>query len=178
MLVLVVMAGVIIWLVWRAYFDKNEVDSGRDGVSSETQKSEGGDKTNNKDDSKTPADSTEKPVEKPVEKPKVEQYEGDDPNKSEVLTGVVTSATVNDGILRIRTSIDQYLSGGRCEMALRKEGGLVYSARANIMPLVTNSTCEGFDVPLAELPSGNIIIWIFLSGGDGKSGQIEGVVSI
>ena len=112
-----------------------------------------------------------------VEKEKVVQYDGEDPNEAEELSGVVTYAGVNGGSLMIRVSIDQYLMDGKCELTLVQSGATIYSSIANIVGDVTASTCEGFDVPVTELGGGNTQINIKLSAGE-KGGSIHGEVEL
>lgn len=112
-----------------------------------------------------------------AEKKKVVQYEGNDPNKAEELTGVVTYAGVNDNNLIVRVSIDQYLTDGTCELTLEQSGAIIYSSIANIVGDVAAATCEGFDVPVGELGGGEIKININLRA-DGRAGTIRGEASI
>ncbi len=112
------------------------------------------------------------------EKQKVVQYEGGDPNNSDELTGVVTYAGVVDGVLVIRTSIDQYLTDGTCELVLKRGGSVIYSDEANIVGDVSTAICQGFDVPAAAgLGSGSVEINIDLNAA-GRTGVIRGEVDI
>lgn len=111
-----------------------------------------------------------------AEKEKVVQYEGEDPNDLEELTGVVTYAGVVDGNLMIRVNIDQFLSGGSCTLNLIKDGSNVYSETTEIVSMVSTSTCDGFDVAQG-LSSGNYNIVITLNS-EGKTGRISGEVNI
>lgn len=163
MLVLFVAAAAVCYLVWNSYFrDKKEDKSVEEEQSlvEESEKSE---------------DSSEEAVEV-VEKKKVVQYEGEDPNEKEELTGVVTYAGVNGDNLMIRVNIDQYLDSGVCELSL-VQGGVVYSDTANIVGSVTTATCEGFNVPVSRLSGGNYGIVIRISSGD-KAGTINGEAKI
>ena len=54
------------------------------------------------------------------EKSKVQQYEGEDPNRKDALTGAITYVVVNDGRLMVRVNIDQFLDEGKCKMELKK----------------------------------------------------------
>jgi len=112
-----------------------------------------------------------------VEKEKVVQYEGNDPNEAEELTGVVTYAGVAGNTLMIRVSIDQYLTEGTCELTLSRGGATMYSSIASIIGDVSAATCEGFDVPAGELGGGDVQININLSAGERK-GVIRGEASI
>ena len=105
------------------------------------------------------------------------QYEGDNPNVAETLSGVVTYTGVNDGVLMIRISIDQYLTEGICELTLTRGGAIIYSDTTNIMGDVSTATCQGFDVATAGLGEGNLEIIVNLNA-DGKSGVIRGEASI
>lgn len=112
-----------------------------------------------------------------VNKPKVVQYEGGDPNIAEELSGVVTYAGVNSGVLMVRTNIDQYLTEGICELTLTRGGTIIYSDTTNIVGDVSTATCEGFDIPVSGLGEGNLEINIKLTSG-GKTGTLRGEVSI
>ena len=113
----------------------------------------------------------------PEENPKASvQNEGADPNSSAVLTGALTRVAVADDKLVLRVNIDQYLSGGSCELTMRS-GSKVYLETANISDVASTSTCEGFDIPVSNLPSGDWEILIKLNSGD-KTGEISGRVSI
>lgn len=112
-----------------------------------------------------------------AEEKKVKQYEGDDPNEAEELSGVITYAGVAGDKLMIRTSIDQYLTEGSCELTLERGGASIYSSIANIVGDVSTAVCDGFDVATAELGEGEIQINIKLSA-EGKSGMIRGKVDI
>jgi len=108
---------------------------------------------------------------------KAKQYEGDeDPNSSETLTGDITNDEVSGDTLRVRVSIDQYLTSGTCELTLTS-GSKTYTDTANIIPDASTSTCEGFDIPVSKLSSGDWNIKIQLSSNN-KTGLITGRTSI
>ena len=108
---------------------------------------------------------------------KVEQYEGEDPNTQNDLSGVVTYAAVSNGILAIRANIDQYLEEGKCELILKRNDATIYSSIANIINSASTATCEGFDVPVEGLGGGKVDIIINLSAGE-RSGSIRGEVNL
>jgi len=112
-----------------------------------------------------------------VEKKKVVQYDGDDPNEAESLSGVITRADVTGQNLVIRVNIDQYLGSGRCELSLVKGGTTIYTDTADVVGVASTSTCEGFDIPVSGLGGGNIQINIKVSA-DGREGTIRGEVNI
>ena len=159
-LVLFIAAGVVAYLVWDGYFKEEKKEDESSEVEEAVDDEEGG---------KGAAG------EEIVEKEPVVQYEGADPNEAEDLTGVITYAAVSGDNLMIRVNIDQYLDSGSCELSL-VQGGVKYSDIANISS-VTTATCEGFNVPVSELGSGNYQIIIKLSSG-GKTGTIKGEANI
>lgn len=112
-----------------------------------------------------------------VEKPKVVQYDGEDPNTAAELTGVVTYAGVNDGVLMIRVNIDQYLNSGECRLELLRGGEVVHEETAAVVDAAATATCEGFNVDTSGLSSGDYQILIKVSAG-GKTGAINGEVSL
>ena len=165
MILLFVVAAAVCYLVWDAYFKtEKSVD---EGVAEEVE-------------------VVEKPVENSdvtevdlevVEKEKVVQYEGEDPNVSEELTGVVTYAGVSGDNLMIRVNIDQYLESGKCVLSLTRDGNEAYTDEAGIATAASTATCEGFNVPVSVLGVGDYEIIIRLSAGD-KVGTIRGEASI
>ena len=162
LLILAVAAGVIVYLVWDNYFnDKKEDNGGQDTV----QVNEGQNKE---------ASSAE---EETVEKKKVEQYDGEDPNKADTLSGVVTYAGVNNDVLMVRVNIDQYLEDGECALTLSRGGSNIYSSIAEIVGGPSTASCAGFDVPVSGLGGGATEININLKSGE-RSGVIYGEVNI
>jgi len=115
----------------------------------------------------------ENPVEIPEENPKHQaQNEGEDPNKSATITGVITRADVSNDKLVLRVNIDQYLSGGTCTLTVGN-----YTEVANVADSASTSTCEGFDIPLSKLASGEQALKIDIASGD-KQGTITGKVAL
>lgn len=167
-LLLLILAGVVIFLVWENYFKDSGVksDDNNNNTSQETEK---------KKEEKNTTDTKSTEIVK--EKEKVVQYEGTDPNEIEKLTGVMTYAGVSGSELMIRVNIDQYLASGTCELAILSNGTNIYSSTSNIIDSAMTSTCEGFNVPVNRLGSGNLQIVVYLSA-DGKTGEITGEVNI
>ena len=126
---------------------------------------------------KTEEKSESKPEEEVKQKEKAPQYDGESPNKSETLTGLITFSDVVNEKLVIRTNIDQYLQIGNCKLALSKDGTVYYSQTVTIQESVTTSTCDGYEISVSELPKGDLQIDIDLESGE-KSGKITGKVSI
>ncbi|MCR5832371.1 MAG: hypothetical protein K6G36_00275 [Candidatus Saccharibacteria bacterium] len=117
------------------------------------------------------------PTPGPEPENKTPQYDGGNPNNEENITGVITYAGVSNNQLMIRVNIDQYLNGGECNLILNLNGATKYGASARIIDAASTSTCEGFNVPVSELPSGKYQIQINLTS-DRKSGSITGEVSL
>ena len=169
MILLLILAGVVVFLVWDSYFKEPSETSDNEMSNNVAQVSEA-----KKQDVVSKAESEKMET---VEKEKVVQYEGGDPNEMEKLTGVMTYAAVNDGVLMVRVNIDQYLASGTCELAILTGGTNIYSATANIIDSAATATCEGFNVPVSETWSGALQIVVYLSA-DGKTGEIAGEVQL
>lgn len=164
--VLLVGAGVVCYLVYDNYFREKKDEPA--SLEEKPQKRE---------EEQPGENEPEEKKEEIVEKEKVVQYDGEDPNVSGGITGVITYAGVSGDNLLIRINIDQYLSGGTCSLGLRKDGGTVYAAEAGVIDSASTSTCEGFNVPVAGLGSGRYNIIIYINSG-GKSGEISGEVEL
>ena len=170
-LTLALLAGFVVYNMYRFFFDKSYdlpsspaevIDSKKSEEKSKEKASEGKPDEAKKSDSSDGKD--------------LKQNEGADPNSLETLTGSLTSATKSGDNLVIRVNIDQYLSSGACSLKLENSGTVVEKS-ASILPTASTSSCEGFDVPLSELDSGNWDIIIKLSSGE-KTGEIKGEVSL
>ena len=169
-LVLLIAAIIVAYQVWDNYFnDKKESETSKETDKEETKKEE----PKNEPEENHGVDGGEQ-----TKKEETVQYEGENPNTNSELTGAITYAAVSGNNVLIRINIDQYLSSGSCEIRLVKEGDLnVYSDVANIVNSASTSTCEGFNIPLSKVGSGNYVIYVNLKSGD-KSGTINGEVNI
>ena len=167
-ILLLVAAGVVCYFVWDAYFrDRKTPEPDNNTVVVD-------DKTKGAEEKK---DNNKESEEKYKEKEETQQYEGTDPNSNEYLTGAVTHAKVSGDKVIIRVNIDQYLSGGTCELRIKNNGSEVYSDSASIIDSASTSTCEGFNVPLDSVPAGYLDILITLNSGE-KTGSINGMVEV
>lgn len=165
-IVLLVVGGVAIW--------KN---NSREPEKGEVETSKAAEKENAKVEKTEETKPEESVADKVVEEKKVPQYEGNDPNTAEELTGVITYAGVVGDKLMIRVNIDQFLDTGTCELGLRQQGMNIYNTSARIISNVSTATCEGFDVPLSSVGSGSAHIIVTVQSG-GKTGTIEGEATI
>ncbi len=162
MLVLFVAAAVIVYLVWNAYFkDKDEEQNS--SVTTETVEIEKQEEQQQQEDADIP------------NKPKVVQYDGEDPNSAEELSGAITYAGFNDDGLMIRVNIDQYVDGGECRLDLMRDGVLIHEEVTGIVGNVSTASCDGFDVPIDIIGEGAVEIEIHLDS-NGKTGVIRGGV--
>ena len=168
LLLLAVGASAVCYFVWDAYFRDKTID---------VQKTEEVESKKNEMKKPDEKDNNNEIVEETKEEKKVEQYDGDDPNGADSLSGVVTYAGVNGNNLIIRVNIDQYLSGGQCNLSIVRDGSTLYSSTASIVNNASTATCEGFDVPVFELGSGEVTVLINLTSGD-RNGTIRGGASI
>lgn len=165
LIILAVLAGVVCYFVYDNYFRTEEKPAEETSVTETKAEDEGAGEETIEEASAAP------------EKEKVKQYEGEDPNTTEEITGVITYAGVSGEKLMIRVNIDQYLSGGSCALSLLKNGATVYTDTAGISGVVETATCEGFDVPTSALGTGEIEIIITVSA-EGKGGTIKGEAKI
>lgn len=168
-LVLIVVAGVVCYFVWDNYFrEKEEVIEQTDVVTQE--------ETEEKVEERTGEQGNDSDV-VIVEEKKVVQYDGEDPNEQNELTGVITYAGVSGNALMVRVNINQYLAEGSCVLNLTSGGANIYSETVAIVSGPSTATCEGFDVPVSAVGSGKFNIGVELSSG-GKTGVIYGEVSL
>ena len=167
-LVLLVIAAVVAFVIARG----SQNDNGEEGEATDSASEEEVKTSEEKKENQT----VNQP-EEIIEKKKVEQYEGEDPNIRNDLSGVVTYADLNGNNLAIRVNIDQYLEEGKCELILERNGARIYSSIAEIIDNASTATCEGFDVPVEGLGGGMVDIIINLSAGD-RFGQIRGEANI
>ena len=173
-LFLILLAGLVCYLVWDSYF-RDKTNEGESEESKTEQVIE--DKTKKEEGSKEQPeeeDKTEEEVEDEKEQP---SYDGENPNQSSALTGVITRAENMGEQVVIRVNIDQYLGEGECRLNMKEDDEAIYSDTANIVGSAATATCEGFDVPVAEIGNGNFVIEITVNSGD-KTGIISGEVSI
>lgn len=133
----------------------------------------------NSDDSAKKPNSTDKDsatLEHEAEKNIQPSYEGNNTNSNEGLTGVINYSGVSDGKLIIRTTINQAISSGSCQLTLTS-GTKTVTRESGIVPNPSSASCEGFDVPTSELGSGNWSITITITDGS-RSGELKGSVTI
>lgn len=124
---------------------------------------------NNPDATQQPSDhQPEKPSDPGLED-KTPQYEGEDPNLLDKLTGVIVYKDIDteNQVLHSAVTIDQYLqSNGQCIYNLKHDGVVMRTASAVAYPDVTTSVCGPFDLSLDGLSPGNYEIEVVMTGDD------------
>ena len=179
MLALLVVAAGVGYKVWDEYFRDDSEISDEVGVGESSEKPvevvKPKEDAEEKEEEDVKEDDEAKEEVLPPAKP---QYDGTNPNINSGVTGVITYAGVNDGVLVVRVNIDQYLTGGSCALVLAQDGASLYSETVKVVDSVATSTCEGFNVPVGKVNgNGKVGIRIMVESG-GKSGIIEGEVNI
>ena len=168
---LLIAAGVISFFVARTFFTKK--DTGEPDNGNKSGIVEGGKGGVEKPKNESEQNTTEENL----ENKEIVQYDGEDPNESESLTGVITYSSINDGVFTLRVNIDQYLTEGVCNIYLTQNETTLYSSSVAIIDAASTSTCEGFDIDITDGMSGDIQILIDIISGD-RVGQITGGVSL
>lgn len=136
-----------------------------------------------------PAESTvpvNAPSDDQIDSPAVEnppdkavQFEGDDPNKLEELTGSITRRSISGGELTVVASIDQYLSSdSTCHLVLKDANGAEIRSTdsLSVEAEATSSACGPLTVSVAQL-SGAYTIEVVIISPD-KSGRITTEINI
>lgn len=174
MLILLVIAAVVVYFVWDGYFKGK--DEGKKESSQEVEKVE--ERKGGEEKGKVVKEEDRGQLEDEVEDGKeIVQYDGENPNKAESISGVVTYAGVSGERLMIRVNIDQFLDDGECILNLVRNGSTIYSATARVVGNVATATCEGFDVPVDGISGGVTDIMITIYSGE-KTGAITGKVEL
>lgn len=164
MLMLFVAVAGIVYLVWNAYFRGKDERQNTD-VITETVEIEKEEEPQRQEEAEV------------IEKPKVAQYDGEDPNDSDELSGVITYAGVADDYLVVRVNIDQYLRGGECRLTVLSSDSVIHEEVVEIVGGPSSSSCNGFDVPVGIIGSGKFEIVINLESDD-KKGAIREEVDV
>lgn len=135
-------------------------------------------KTPTTDQTQRPEDGTKADAEAGRTPKTPEQYQGQDVNQLEKLTGAITYSAKTSDEYRLRVNIDQFLKlPGTCKLTLISAGKVVYTETVSVIPNPSSGSCEGFDVPLSQLPSGAYHVKIEITANQ-KTGTIEGEATI
>lgn len=174
MLILLVAAAVVVYFVWDGYFKGK--DGSKKESSQEVEKVEERKEGEEKGEEVREEDRGQ--LEDEVEDGKeIVQYDGENPNKAESISGVVTYAGVSGERLMIRVNIDQFLDDGECILNLVRNGSTIYNDTARVVGNVATATCEGFDVPVDGMGGRATDIIITVNSGE-RTGTIVGKVEL
>ncbi len=167
-LLLAISVGAIVYSLFIA--PSKQTDDGATPKNSQVSDKASGDgeKAVDEDNSKPVTHESEKDIQQP--------YEGEDINNAPSLTGVVNYKTVVGETLVLRTTIHQLVPSGTCNLTMTN-GQKTVTRSSQIMQNPSSSTCEGFDIPTAELSGGKWNIQITISSGD-KTGTITDTVGL
>lgn len=174
---LVVLALVVAGLLWYfAFFTSRSADGGKESVAStkETDTKSQGDNSDDKS-SDTSTNTKNQSVSHEAEKDLPQLYEGENASSSSSLSGAITSKSVTEDTLIIRSTINQLVSG-TCTLTMTS-GGKTVTKTAEVIQNPSTSSCAGFDVPVSELGSGQWSIDIKVTSGD-KSMNLTDKVDI
>lgn len=166
--VIVITAALTAYLVLSQPSQQNNTSPQKDTSSANKNPDKLTDKGSVDIDSTTNKPETEKDIQPP--------YEGENPNVSKSLTGVINFKSVIDGTLTIRNTINQALSSGTCDLTMTN-GSKTVTKNSGITQNPSSSSCEGFDIPVSELASGSWKVSIVVTSGD-RTGTIIDEVTI
>ena len=113
----------------------------------------------------------------PEDQKVIMQYEGENPNNLDHLTGLITYTEVKYGALMAMVSIDQYLGSGTCEANLKIGDQVVAGIEQPIEADASTSHCGPIAIDLTGVGSGKYQLEVTLMSG-GKTGTITSNVEI
>lgn len=124
------------------------------------------DRSSTKSTSDKPSDNTP-PTQEEVDAgtKQKEQTVESQPQKS-LLNASISALNKTSSTLQIRTLINKVTSG-TCTLYLQKNNVTV-TKTASIQSLASTSTCQGFDIPLNDLTSGDWSVKITITSPDGS----------
>lgn len=175
-LVLIILAGVIVYQILK----DNQSRSKTPSLAESTQNIENKIENPNMPETKTIKTEDGTPEDAAAgHTPKTpEKYEGQDVNQLEKLTGTITYSAKAADKYRIRVNIDQFLKlPGTCKLTVLSASKVVYTDSVSVISNPSSGSCEGFDIPLAKLPSGTYDFKIEVNANQ-KTGIIEGEATI
>lgn len=106
----------------------------------------------------------------------IPQYEAENPNTLEELTGSIVYTDIESGTVTTMVSIDQYLyNGGTCELKIKSGSTIVTTASSPIVADVTTSHCGPITASIQS--SGTYELEITFSA-DNKTGLITTNINI
>ena len=113
--------------------------------------------TTNEGDNKTPA-----------------QYEGENPNNYDILTGIITYTGITNDKLVISAALDQFVTGD-CKFEIYNQDQLIFTGHNKIMAGPSSSFCNySADIPA----QGKYNLKVIPTSDNNKTGVITGEVEI
>ncbi|MBR5621377.1 hypothetical protein IKW75_02770 [Candidatus Saccharibacteria bacterium] len=167
-ILLLVGAGVASFFIAKTISEANNNQSSGQN-SSNTEPSQNG---SSDDNPTTNSDNAENHAEETTDQTPA-QYDGEDPNKAESLSGLITYSGVSEGAFLVNVSIDQYVSGS-CDIVLENATGQTNTYQATIVAGPTSGFCS-YEGPVPAAGTWKITVKI---NGNGKTGTVTGEVSI
>jgi hypothetical protein len=93
------------------------------------------------------------------------------------FTVTVSASNKSEQSYQLRVLIDTLITNGTCKLTLKKDSATI-TKDAKTQSLANNSTCQGFDVPLNELTSGEWSYTITVKDTNGATSSVTGVLTI
>lgn len=94
------------------------------------------------------------------------------------FTVSVTASNKTEQSFQVRVLISQIVANGTCSISLTRTSSPSVTKTAKTQSLASNSTCEGFDIPLSELSTGAWNYTITVTDTTGKASSANGTVEI
>lgn len=113
----------------------------------------------------------------PEDQKVIVQYEGENPNELDHLTGIITYAEIADNTLSSMVSIDQYLGSGTCTARLKSGEQIILTVEKDIEADASTSHCGPITMNLSGIGGGRYSLEVEISGG-GKTGIVTSKVEI
>lgn len=173
--ILAIIATIIVLKIFKVIDQKGKPSSNSESTEIVHQKTDQP-STNNENQPIHTEDGTKEDAEAGRTPKTPEQYEGQDVNQLDKLTGTITYSEKSGDKYRIRVNINQFLKlPGTCKLIVTSASTVVYTQTVSIISNPSSGSCEGFDIPLANLPSGNLNFKIEVNANQ-KTGLIEGLI--
>ena len=177
--ILIVAAVFAVLMIIRKPRDNGSDTDNNTGTSENKTDEKSKEKTDDKPEEKSKEESKDQPEEKPedevVDGKTPTQQDGDNPNNSEEITGVINYAESDGETLMIRVLINQYLDTGECLLELTAPNDS-FSLSDTIAPSAATSSCS-YDIATSLLVGGKYDIKITVKSGN-KNGIIKGEVNV
>ena len=174
--ILAIIATIIILKIFKVIDQKGKPSSNSESIEIVHQKTDQP-STNNENQPIHTEDGTKEDAEAGRTPKTPEQYEGQDVNQLDKLTGTITYSEKSGDKYRIRVNINQFLKlPGTCKLTVTSGSTVVYTQTVSIISNPSSGSCEGFDIPLSSIPPGDLNIKIEVNANQ-KTGLIEGRIT-